>query len=406
MNIRDKEKTRIRELAEKVAECAATPEMLAIKQRWADVNGLRRPDRAPVWCRPVGCWREIISDDMRQCRTPWLRRIENRFLQILHKRDIDDDEPVDPYFTVGAVFDRCPANTWGVDIGRLQSSEQGGAWAFDPPLKNEQDLLKLRSPIFTYNQEATEKNYEQASELLDGIMPVKVTAGLPLRAGLGRTAADLRGLEQIMMDMAIAPDFMHRLMAFLREASLSVIRQFEESGQLTPNNNGPMLCSDPVGEQALDQPLTCANLWCSADSQEFDQVSPAMWEEFCLNYQKPILERFGLVSYGCCENLTHKIDGVLSIPNLRIFTCSAWTDLATVLEKTGSNLCIMWRQKASDVVFAPSLDRIRSDLDQGIRNLKGRSYQIVLRELETLGGHPDRLHQWTRLAKELAWKHG
>jgi hypothetical protein len=142
-----------------------------------------------------------------------------------------------------------------------------------------------------------------------------------------------------------------------------------------------------------------------ANSQEFDQVSPAMWEEFCLNYQKPILARFGLVGYGCCENLTHKIDRVLSIPNLRIFVCSAWTDLRTVLEKVGQDYCIMWRQKASDVVFPDDTGKIKNDLLQGAKQLQGRFYQIVLRELETLSGHPDRLHEWTRYAKEAAEKY-
>jgi hypothetical protein len=34
--------------------------------------------------------------------------------------------------------------------------------------------------------------------------------------------------------------------------------------------------------------------------------------------------------------------------------------------------------------------------------LQGFHYQIVLRELQTLSGHPDRLHEWTRAAIEMA----
>jgi len=37
-----------------------------------------------------------------------------------------------------------------------------------------------------------------------------------------------------------------------------------------------------------DGSYSLANCWCAGNSQEFDQVSPAMWEEFCLQYQKPI----------------------------------------------------------------------------------------------------------------------
>jgi hypothetical protein len=139
-----------------------------------------------------------------------------------------------------------------------------------------------------------------------------------------------------------------------------------------------------------------------ANSQEFDQVSPAMWEEFCLRYQLPIFERFGLVGYGCCENLTHKIDGVMRIPNLRIFVCSAWTDLDRVIERAGGRCCIMWRQKASDVVFPDDTAALRRALFDGAKRLSGCRYQVVLRELQTLAGHTDRLHAWTRHAKDAA----
>ena len=395
----------VRELAGKVAEIAREPRMAAINKRWRDVNALRQPDRAPVWCRPVGCWRELLPEDSLVCADPWLRQLEYSFRQTICKRDMDDDTPVEDYFAVSAVFHREPKNTWGVDIGRRQSGTEGGSWAYDPPLKSEADFAGLRLPAFTYDPEATRRQLEQAEELLDGIMPVRLTAGPLLGATLGTAAADLRGLEQMMLDMAAEPHLMHRLMAHLRDATLAAIDQVEATGLLTPNNVGPMTCSDPIGETPPDGALRCQNLWCMANSQEFDQVSGPMWEEFCLNYQKPIFERFGRVGYGCCENLTQKIDGVLSIPNLRIFTCSAWTDLARVLEKAGGNYCIMWRQKASDVVFPDDATRIEQDLLDGARQLQGSFYQIVLRELQTLAGHPDRLHVWTRFAREAAEKY-
>ncbi len=89
---------------------------------------------------------------------------------------------------------------------------------------------------------------------------------------------------------------------------------------------------------------------------------------------------------------------MLAIPNLRVIVCSAWTSLDAVLAKSGPGHVIMWRQKASDVVMPHDLDGIRRDLDEGTRRLKGRPHQIVLRELQTLAGHPDRLKEWTRLA--------
>ena len=394
---------RIRSLAEQVLAIARDePRMASIKKRWADVNALRKPDRAPVWCRPVGCWKEIITDNMLKCTDPGLRQIEYDFLQVLHKRTIDDDHPVEGYFALNAVFDCQPKNIWGMDIRHHTSDTEGGAWAYDPPLREIGNLARLQVPVFTYNAEKTRTRQAQIEDALGGVLPVRIVAGPLLHVNLVSDAAELHGLEQIMINMLDAPDFIHALMAHLRDAVLSALDQLEATGLITPNNTGPMTGSDPIGTTGANGKLTCHNLWSMTDSQEFDQVSPALWEEFCLNYQKPILARFGLTAYGCCENLTRKIDGVLSIPNLRIFTCSAWTNLAAVQEKLGRKYCIMWRQKASDVVFPADAKEIRNNLMNGVKQLQGHYYQIVLRELETLAGHPNRLHEWTKYAKEAA----
>ena len=147
------------------------------------------------------------------------------------------------------------------------------------------------------------------------------------------------------------------------------------------------------------------DLWGSANSQEFEEVSPAMWEEFLLDYQKPLLRRYGLVSYGCCEDLTHRIEGVLSIENLRIFVSSAWTDLRKVVEAVGDRRTIMWRQKATDVVFAESIAPIRRHMEEGMKLSQGCYRQVVLRELQTLNGRTRRLHEWADAAKEVAAKY-
>jgi hypothetical protein len=77
-----------------------------------------------------------------------------------------------------------------------------------------------------------------------------------------------------------------------------------------------------------------------------------------------------------------------------------WTSLEAVQRAVGRDYVIMWQQKASDVIFSDDGETIRSDLEQGCRQLQGYPRyqglptQIVLLELQTLSGHPDRLHEW------------
>jgi len=398
------ERDYVRRLAWQVAEIAAGSENAEIKKRWRDVNALRKPDRAPVWCCPVGCWPELLPEESLACSDPYLRGFEREFRRILIKHEIGDDTPVESYWSVGASFDVDPPNVWGVDIKRRNPDAPGGSWAYDPPLKSEEDFDRLRMPVYTFNEARTNEALSRAHDLIGDILPVRLVCGPNVNATLETQAAELRGLAQIMEDMAARPELVHRLMAHVRDATLATMDQMEATGLLTFNGCGPMFESEPIGPKPADGRLTCANLWGHANNQEFDQVSPAMWKEFALDYQMPVLKRFGLVSYGCCDDLTHKIDGVLTIPNLRIFVSSAWTDLDKVIDKCDGRYAIMWRQKASEVVFTPDsdLDRIARHLDDGMRRLKGCYYQVVLRELQTLAGHMDRLHVWTRMAVEAA----
>ena len=401
------ERDYVRQLARSVAEISASPENEKRKKRWRDVNALRKPDRAPVWCCPVGCWTELLPDEALQCSDPYLRQFERELRQILIKQEIGDDAPVQSFWAVPAIFNVDPPSVWGVDIKKHNPGIAGGAWAYDPPLKTEADFDLLRIPVYTYNEKTTEEALSRAHDLIGDILPVRLTCGPNVNPTLETQAAELRGLTELLMDMALQPELVHRLMAYVRDVTLSVMDQMEATGLLTFNGIGPMYESEPIGPEPKDGHLTYANLWGHANNQEFDRISPRMWEEFALQYQLPVLMRFGLVSYGCCDDLTDKIDGVLSIPNLRIFVSSAWTDLDKVIEKCGTSYTIMWRQKASDVVFAKDteLDRIQKHLEEGMRKLQGCYYQVVLRELQTLAGHPDRLHVWTRMAIEAAEKY-
>jgi len=231
MTIQDsKERDYVRELARQVAEIAACPENRRICQRWCDVNALRKPDRPPVWCRPVGAWRELLPEDALCCADSWLRSCERNFKMILIKHDIGDDSPVDPYISVHATFDCDPPNLWGMDIRHRPPGSPGGAWAYDPPLKTEGDFDRLRIPTFHYNEARTQESLSRTHELLGDILPVKPVCGPLLGATLGTAAADLRGLTQMMVDMVDRPELMHRLMGHLRDCTLQSMCQVEETG--------------------------------------------------------------------------------------------------------------------------------------------------------------------------------
>lgn len=129
MSSRDREI--VRSLAKQVRDLANSEENERRRRRWRDVNGLRRPDRAPVWCRPVGAWSELLPESELVCEDELCRSVERRLRQHLIKHDIGDDSIIEPWWSVPAVLDVDPPNVWGVDVRYLRPGEEGGAWDYE-----------------------------------------------------------------------------------------------------------------------------------------------------------------------------------------------------------------------------------------------------------------------------------
>jgi len=395
------EATLVRELAARVSALAAAPRMAAIKRRWRDVLALRKPDRPPVWCNPVGCWSELLPDSALVCRNAVCRELEVYLKRLLIKNEIGDDTPINSYYRMNACFKVTPVNIWGLDVVREELGANGSAWRYKPALISEADFARLVVPGFTVDRTATEAARAERVAILGATLPVQVSPIIGFYSGgtLCQPAADLRGMEPMMFDMIESPKLAHRLMDIVCRGELARLDAIAESGDILPNTDGAMFLSDPLRENDTG-PYDLRDCWIHGNSQEFDMVGPEMFDEFLLEYQKKVFARFGAVCYGCCENLTRKIDSVLKIPNLRLLTCSAWTDLPTLVDKVHNRCCIMWRHKASDVVCPVDTTALAAHIRQQATLLKGCYYQVVLRELQTLMGHPRRLSEWTRLSIE------
>ncbi len=391
----------VRGLAERVAELASGEEQARRRKRWRDVNSLRLPDRPPVVCHP-GCWEELLPRASMECTDPFLAGVEYQLRQMLVKESIGDDTVIEPWWAVGAAVRQEGEHFWGLPVGYTRTGVRGGAWSYVYPVKEETDLDRIVAPRFAHDPEATERNAARMHDLLGDLLPVRVVCAVPgPGAWLHGWATQLCGVEPLLLDMMDRPEWVHRLMATLRDGFLGVMDQFEAMGILTLNNTGLMGCDDLPQPDFDGTRVRLRDLWGRGESQEFQGVSPAQHEEFLLRYQLPILERFGLTYYGCCEDLTHKIDLILTIPNLRKFVCSPWTDLEKLAEAVRGRCCIEWRQKATDVVFAPDMAPIRAHLEQGLKVAQGVPIQIVLQELETVDGRPERLREWAAAAKEI-----
>ena len=388
---------RVRTLAAEMMDHATSDEFEHRRRRWRDVNSRRKPDRAPVWCGMAGVSRELFKADTLECSDPICRRVEDVFRRHLYKCWVGDDEVFDPWWSVPAVWECNTEYPFGLPTHVSTGSTPQGGFQYHHPIETLEDYAKITVPKYSYDREKTDEGMSQIAELLGDTMPVRMSGSPPLAPNHSVYLEQLRGMEAMLGDLAFRPDLVHGALARITEAVLGALRVAEEAGVLSRNDSSPMTCSDPVGE-LFDGRVGLRNMWCGANSQEFQMVSPKMQEEFLLNYQIPCLQQFGAVQYGCCEDLTQKIDIVRAIPNLRIFVCSYWTDIDKLISICGNDYTIMWRQLSAHVMLPDDLGSVKTNLEIGAQKLKGLSYQIILREVETLAGHRDRLKEWTELA--------
>jgi len=399
----------VRELARRMAEAAHSPENERRLKLWRDVNSLRKSERPPVICNlGRGAWDETLPRSVVVSKDPSLAAIEYEFRKLLYKLELGDDTVIDPWMSVPAVVRLEGQHLWGLPVKHIdveRSDVSRTAWRYDPPIKRESDIERIVPPRYHYDEAATAERLAWMDELLGDILPVKLTCAIPgPGAWLHGWATQLCGVQELLLYLMDRPAWVHRLMRTLMEGFLGVMDQFEKMGILTLNNLNKMACDDLPQPDFDGEHVRLRDLWGRGESQEFQGVSPAQHDEFLLRYQKPILERFGLTYYGCCEDLTNKIDLILTIPNLRKFVCSPWTDIEKLAAAVQDRYVIEWRQKATDVVYAPDLSAVKRHLERGLRAARGCHIQIVLQELETVNHDLRRLPDWAALAKEIGAK--
>ena len=127
-----------------------------------------------------------------------------------------------------------------------------------------------------------------------------------------------------------------------------------------------------------------------------------MQEEFLQQYQIPVLEKFGLVAFGCCEDLTCKIDMIRSIPNLRRIAVTPFADVERCAEQIGQDYVLSYRPSPADMVsYGLDRDRIRSILKRDLEACRDSHVDITLKDVETVEKDPERVKNWVAVTRSV-----
>jgi hypothetical protein len=148
-----------------------------------------------------------------------------------------------------------------------------------------------------------------------------------------------------------------------------------------------------------------ADLWGLSESQETVGVSPRMFEEFVFQYQEPIISRFGLSYYGCCEPIDKRIKIIKRLPNLRRLSVSPWCSQERMADELRKDY--IFCRKPSPAMISTAVwdeDLIRDDLRTTwrIATAAGCPLEFAMKDVHTLAGQPWRLGRWVQIAREVS----
>ena len=399
---------RIRELARQTREFALSPEMERRRKLWTDHNSLSF-SRPPIYIRSVP-FKEFLKPGDLQCQDRTLRNLEYKLLLNQYFTQMCDDTIIEPFITVRAFVDVDPAGVYGLPAEMAEKAEGVLAAAYKPAIVEEEDVKKLHVRPYAVDEEKTKQRLEWHQEVLDGILDVAVDRQAPLCAMWGNDIstllAKLRGLEQIMWDAYDSPEWLLDLVGWMRDRIIEHIDATEAKNgfRLCNHQNQAMpYCRELQAPSASDAPVSSKQLWVHMAAQEFTTWGPEMFDEFMLTFQEPILERYGLVAYGCCEDLTKKIPLLKRIKNLRRIAVSPFADTAKCAEQIGGDYVLSWRPNPSTACSrGVDEDFVRKDLRRAmdIFDANGCVWDVTLKDLETTGGDPTAIVRWTAIIRE------
>jgi hypothetical protein len=210
-----------------------------------------------------------------------------------------------------------------------------------------------------------------------------------------------------MLDMLDEPNWVHELLAKLAANHHAVLDQLETGGYLSLNNgcewinNGGIGYTDVLPSAGFDpERVRCRDLWGGQESQDLVGISPDMYEELFFPHLQPLIERFGLGCYGCCEPLHDWLPVLKRARNLRRVSISPWADITKSAEQLGANYVFCCKPHPA-VVATERMDE-GAIMRQMVKTLTitqrhNCRVEVMLKDLHTVQHEPQRLARWVAL---------
>jgi hypothetical protein len=403
----------IHDLASQYAEICAKDIQNERRDLWRKHNSLIHT-RVPIicsWYRQSNVKSSILADQL-VCQDPFYRNYELWLRNMIYHEALGDDTIFEPWITVRAVHKVPPkcynGAIWGFPYIREERADTQ-AWRIAPSINHKEQISQMVATPHAIDEKETNRRVCYLQEAVGDILDIDVDrsplyecyGGSDLCEALGY----LVGIENLMVYMYDQPELIHSLVDFMQKAVIAQYEQAEKSGDWSLTNNfnlGMPYSQDFPNPLPNHHNAKMKQLWFFTCAQAFTLVSPRMFEEFMLNYQLPIMARFGLISYAFCEDVTHKIASLRKIPNLRRIGVTPVSNVRKCAEQIGNDYVLSWKPNPAMICCGFDPEYIRKTIRDGLEASRGCIVDIILKDISTVQGHAERLKQWTQIVREVA----
>ncbi|MCU0961432.1 MAG: uroporphyrinogen decarboxylase family protein [Pirellulaceae bacterium] len=415
----------LRALAHQWMEWAAQPVMAARQRAWRAVHDLRA--ERPVILFETAWIDRYVAEDEVVCEDPFLRAVErNMRITLRQAAELNDDLVIEPHYQLGW---RMQFSDYGVpvDIRKAPGHAESIAYSFSFPITTPQDVSRLAPRQFRVDRAESQRRKALLEDVIGDILPVRLGNYDPFVdefdvgefGDLGFTGNFFFGLtwqvyrfignEGLLYWVYDAPEAIHQLMQYMLDDRTALFSFLEREGVLARNTDSQMagprsygFVSDLPASDAPG-PVRLKDLWGWAESQEADNLSPAMYQEFVLPYLAKLSEQFGLVYYGCCEHLHDRLPAIIgAIPNLRSVSVSGWSDLARVAELLGRRYVFSRKPTPAHISGAtPHWELLEKDMRNTYAAARDLNLEILFRDVYTVDGDRSRLRRWVDMTKSI-----
>lgn len=401
--ILQKDREILREVARQQLEAANSEKNLARVELWKRHNDFRG-ERPIVHVELDTFEQEVIPQRLR-CESEEGRALETAlYRNFLNLTLFDDDWVVPDYFPV---YWHAGFTPFGHAIKRtFASGENAVGHHFEYLVSDlEDDWDKVGKSTWGVDRAGTQADFDRAQEIFGDILPPRMVMN-GLYAVPTQDVVHLMGMENMCFAMYDYPELFHKMMDQLTDDYLEYFDFLAKEKLLLPTTGHQLVGQGSrcfTTELPSDSVSGPGDVWGFMDSQETVSISPDMYGEFIFPYYKKVAERYGLLSYGCCEPVDPVWKYVGTLENLRKVSCSPWCNEEIMGENLRGRRTIFHRKPSPNFLgVGETLDEegLREHIRKTLRAAQGCELEFTQRDVYTINHDEEKVRRFIAIIRE------